>query len=54
MAVDRDILPENTQEHQYGEVIAIEPGYDNFVIDPSLLYLADHRGRILGPLSEAV
>lgn len=59
IATRRSVLPNRTQEHEYGKdkrgtVIAIEPPWDDFVIKPEDLYLADRRGKILGKLNELV
>jgi len=50
LAIDKKILPTKTQEHQYGSVTAIEPAWNNFIIEPDKLYLANKRGKILGRL----
>jgi len=49
LAVDKNILPSNIQEHQYGNAIAIElPG--GFIISPDQLYLATKKGKIIRKL----
>ena len=54
LAVDRNIFPPNAQQHQYGNVTAIEPNWDDFSISPDLIYIATKRGKILGKLNELV
>jgi len=54
LAVERSILPERTQEHNYGKVRAIEPAWDDFVISSDLIYVSDKKGKIIGNLNELV
>jgi len=50
LAVEESDLGE-TQNHQYGNVIALEPNWDNLVIPKEKIFLVNKSGKVIGNLA---
>jgi hypothetical protein len=50
LAVDENVLGKY-QSHQYGQVVALEPNWDELVIHPDNIFLADKKGKVVGKLT---
>ena len=49
LAIDESLLGK-TQNHQYGNVIALEPNWDKLVVPKESIFLSNRNGKILGKL----